>query len=84
MRRPKSEPLIGDPSYSENVAEEHESFKVKKLSKSGINGCGHVPATSAGECLSKATNSSIDLLYTIIPREPPLTYDQFPTPINAL
>jgi len=78
--KPYCDPLIGLPSYKENVASLQVSFKIRKLSGSGNRGDGHEASMSAGECLSKATNSSMDLLYTIKPRDPPLTYAQPPTP----
>ena len=64
---------MGLPSYKENVASLHVSFNIKKLSGSGNKGVGHVAPASAGECRSKAMNSSMDLLYAIMPRDPPLT-----------
>ena len=75
---------MGDPSYKEKTAEEQLSFNNKKFWESGYKGNAQVPSVSAGECLSKAINSSIDLLYTIIPLEPPLTYAQEPTPVSGL
>ena len=53
---------MGDPSYKEKTAEEQLSFNNKKFCESGYKGNAQVPLGSAGECLSKAINSSIDLL----------------------